>query len=173
MAVATTRIFGPEEGATASRRLLAAPGDTVPDGYSPDGTWIGVGVQPTAVPYTEPDAAVPAAPWDGYDDMPEEAILDLLPGLTPGELDAVRRYERAHLARGAIHRYGEGSNVVTSRGTRRIEAESTSVAPGYGAMTKTALSEAAMDRALTVPADATKAQLVALLQADDANKENQ
>lgn len=86
------------------RRLVAAAGDEY---------------DPTQVPIvgivTAPDPATASlVPLDGYDELSEPAVLELLPNMDAEQLAAVQAYERAHRARGTITRYGATSTVLTA-----------------------------------------------------------
>jgi hypothetical protein len=148
------------------RRLIAAPGDAYDPATIPV---VGVVTLPDA-----PESGV--EPFDGYDDLTEAEVVALLPDLELEVLDAVRAYERAHLARGAIHRYGLVSRVVRSGGKRpkTVPAESTS--EGYDGMSFTDLQAEVASRGLTVRSGtrgpASKRDLVAALQADDARSDS-
>jgi hypothetical protein len=149
--------------ASGVRRLVAAAGDVIPD------TSPAFGIVTAPDP---PEAAV--LPFEGYDELTEVEVVAMLPELDADMLFAVQAYERSHLARGAIHRYGHDSAVVTSRGTRLVAAESTS--GGYDAMNVIKLTAEAEGRGLAVvgtgPAGKVlKKDLVAALTKDDAKAE--
>jgi hypothetical protein len=92
--IATEKVY--VEDANGIRRLVAVPGDVIPEDT------------PTFGVVTRRDAAAAAAePFEGYDSLSEQQVLDRLADLSPDELEAVKAYERAHLARGSIHTYGD------------------------------------------------------------------
>ena len=142
------------------RRLVAAPGDPIP----------------TTVPVfgivTAEDPGVLTTPIAGYDSLTEEQVLEILPSLGEDDLEQVRAYERARLARGSIHRYGLVSEVVRSSGrpARVLPAQAT--AEGYDSMSDDDLAVELERRALVVSDEGTKAKVrkarIVALQADDA-----
>lgn len=149
--------------ANGVRRLIAAPGDAYDPATIPV---VGVVTQHDA-----PESGI--EPFEGYDSLTEDEVLARLPDLTADELAAVRAYERAHLARGTIHRYGLTSRVVRSGGKAAKVTPAASTAQGYDSMAADELQAEADRRALSVRGSGArgavvKSDLVAALQADDA-----
>lgn len=131
MAVATERVYAPD--AQGIMRLIAAPGDPVPD----PGTIAAYGI---VTPPDDPAAAV--EPLGGYDTMTEADILAEMRLLPEHQNALIRRYEQAHMARGSITTFGLRSTVV--RGGRdqspvTVPAESAAVSGGYVGMSSEAL----------------------------------
>lgn len=175
MAVATQRIFGPLE-ASGSRRLLAAPGDTVPAGvemYDADGEPLDprAAVLRSGTLISEPDPVTTAlVPFDGYDVLSEAEVLARLPTLDAATLVAVQDYERAHLARGAITRYGKRSKVVGTRPDEPpLDVPSRSLSEGWAGRPTAELDAEIARRGLKVRGTSDDAKARAL-EADDAKR---
>lgn len=99
---ATEKVYIEDEAGV--RRLVAAAGDE----YDP-------AVVPVIGIITRPDPAVAGLiPFQGYDELSEYAILEQLPDMSDEQLAAVQTYERSHLARGTITRYGRTSTITTA-----------------------------------------------------------
>lgn len=161
--IATDQIWT-DEDEFGVKRLVATPGMVVPT--TPPPTY---GIQtPTAHP------AAGIVPFDDYETLSEEQVLERLAGLAEDELEHVRAYEQAHLARGSITRYGQTSTVVTGTKTQ-LTPPAQSTSQGYNAMSAEDLQAEADSRELTVTGTGSagkvlKKDLVSALQADDAAK---
>lgn len=162
--IATEPVYA--EDANGIMRLIAAPGDVVPDPAVARA--YGIVTLPD-----DPAAAVP--PLSDYDELSEAAILAALPGLPAAQQQLVRAYEQAHLARGTITTWGLRSTVV--RGARNpnpapmtVPAESAAIRDGYPGMDDAALDAELALRGLSVRSNAGKAAKVKVLQDDDAKR---
>jgi hypothetical protein len=159
LTIATEPVYA--DDANGIRRLIAAPGDPVPDEIPTFGV----------VTPTDPPAAA-LEPFAGYDALTEAEVLAQLETLPADDLEAVRAYERTHLARGSITRHGLMSTLVSSRSTTaKVPAESTS--EGYDEMTVEDLQAEVDRRGLTVAGtgaggNVLKKDLVGALQHNDA-----
>jgi hypothetical protein len=167
VAVATERVYAPD--AQGIMRLIAAPGDPVPD----PGTVTAYGI---VTPPDDPAAAVP--PLGGYDSMTEADILAEMRILPETQNALIRRYEQAHMARGSITTFGLRSSVV--RGGRdqspvTVPAESAAISGGYVGMSSEALDAELARRQITLGSGTgaggaiLKADKVAALQDYDAD----
>lgn len=102
------------EDADGVTRLAAAPGDPIPTSLPVTGI------------VTPEDPPVFAEPFDGYNDLTEVEVIAKLEGLSDEELDAVRAYERAHRARGAIYLHGvTETGVAVTRSTGSVDRPDT------------------------------------------------
>jgi hypothetical protein len=161
--IATQQIWT-DEDEFGVKRLVATPGMVVPTTPPP--------TSGIATPGPHPAAGV--LPFDDYDTLTEEQVVERLAGLTDDELEHVRAYEQAHLARGSITRYGLASTVVTATRTT-LTPPAVSTSQGYDAMSVEDLQAEADSRQLEVSGTGSggnvlKKDLVSALQADDAAK---
>jgi pyruvate/2-oxoglutarate dehydrogenase complex dihydrolipoamide acyltransferase (E2) component len=97
---ATENVYAPDTDGI--RRLVAAAGDD----YDPNKIPV-VGI----ITRHDPPAAA-LLPLDGYDELGEQQVLELLRNLDIEQLLAVHAYERAHLARGSITGYSQPTHIV-------------------------------------------------------------
>lgn len=177
MAIANRRVYVTDGRGT--KRLVATPGDVIPEGVPSSG-----------VPEQRvdpPSAAV--EPLEGYDALSEAAVLALLADLSDEELAAVQAYERTHQARGAIHDYDRQVAVVVSADAtpdttaetpeEPVTVPAESVTAGYESLSKAKLEAEVARRngeredgdAIEVSGNGTKADLITALQADDAKSD--
>lgn len=152
------------EGADGVRRLVAAPGDVIPE--TPPAAGISRRIDP-------PSAS--REPFDGYDQLTEEQVVAMLHGLDTDALEAVRAYERTHLARGAIHQFGLTAEVVRGgrrRGPSTRTVSQRSVSAAYSDLDDDELVAEIARRSLVVSATGAAAKVrkarIAALVADDA-----
>jgi UDP-glucose 4-epimerase len=58
--------------------------------------------KPAPPPEPRPEPAAPGAPVEHYDELAAEEVISLLGSLEPGDLAALREYERAHGSRESV-----------------------------------------------------------------------
>ena len=121
---AKEHLYAPD--AQGVMRLVAAPGDPIPDNLA--------AAAAARTPVVNAPATAPVSadelPIEGYDRLSEAEVLTFLPGLDPADLERVRAYEQAHQARGSITRFGLDTRPVGARTARpRAATEPPAPAP--------------------------------------------
>jgi hypothetical protein len=74
--------------------------------------------EPEPEPERVPEPAPTVPPVDHYDDLEAEEVISLLGSLEPGDLVALRDYERAHAERPSV--VGAIESVLARRGLPHV-----------------------------------------------------